>query len=78
MLHKFTNIYKTNRDYIRRAIDIIISVVNFSTLTCIACCVHTKIEYMYNYTIYRLTDTAMEIFNRLTKLYTTNGTEINW
>ena len=32
-------------------LDIIISVVNFSTLTYIACCVHTKIEYMYSYTI---------------------------
>ena len=36
---------------LHRVLDIIISVVNFSTLTCIACCVHTKIEYMYNYTI---------------------------
>ena len=36
---------------LHRVLDIIISVVNFSTLTYIACCVHTKIEYMYSYTI---------------------------
>ena len=51
MLHKIQTSRTQTRTTFHRVLDIIISVVNFSTLTYIACCVHTKIEYMYNYSI---------------------------